>query len=541
LNIIKHQLKKRFNSSFGITTIITGLVFLLMSANQAVGQTPSPTPCSPVIYDFNVTARTGNVAASGDSIAVGVYALVYYYCNNELNTLTETIYEGHLGDASRPIYSISGDIRTFPFGSEYTTQLTKTTSYWVSYTLTSASSPPVVKNSSNEATITVTAAPMPTPTPLPTPTPTPTSKTVQFQQSNFNIGENDGRATITVTRSGNLSAPASVNYATSDEAGSITCGAGSTGKASERCDYATALGTLNFAAGQQSATFNIPIIDDTYTEGAETFTVSLSNAVDAAIGAQSSATVTIIDNDPVTSIAPTGGVPFFIRQQYLDFFNREPDTTGYTIWQQTLGQCPNGGYGEFDNPSCDRVHVSAAFYQSTEFQGRGYFVYRFYQIGLGRRPTYAEFVPDMLRVGGSQSPEQEAASKTAYTAEFVQRAEFTAKYNQAQFQDAGAYVRELERVAGVTVANEGQLISNLQAGTQTRAGVLRAIAESTEVFNKYYNQGFVAMQYFGYLKRDPDQTGFANWVQTLDSSGDYRHMIFGFLYSTEYQGRFGKP
>jgi len=70
---------------------------------------------------------------------------------------------------------------------------------------------------------------------------------------------------------------------------------------------------------------------------------------------------------------------------------------------------------------------------------------------------------------------------------------------------------------------------------------LRAVAESSEVFNKYYNQAFVAMQYFGYLKRDPDQTGFANWVQTLDTSGDYRHMIFGFLYSAEYRSRFGTP
>ncbi len=242
-----------------------------------------------------------------------------------------------------------------------------------------------------------------------------------------------------------------------------------------------------------------------------------------------------------TSTNPIDDIPYFVRQQYLDFFSREPDSTGYTIWQQTLGQCPNGGYGEFDNPSCDRVHVSAAFYQSPEFQGRGYFVYRFYQVGLGRRPTYAEFVPDMVRVGGSQSPEQEAASKTTYTNDFIQRAEFTAKYTQPQFQEATAYVRELERVAGVVVANEAQLISSLQTGTKTRADVMRAIAESTEVFNKYYNQGFVAIQYFGYLRRDPDTVGFNNWVQTITATNDYRHMIFGFMYSSEYRSRFGNP
>jgi len=40
--------------------------------------------------------------------------------------------------------------------------------------------------------------------------------------------------------------------------------------------------------------------------------------------------------------------------------------------------------------------------------------------------------------------------------------------------------------------------------TQTRARVLRQIAESNEVYQKYYNQAFVVMQYFGYLRRDPD-------------------------------------
>jgi len=535
LKIIKQQSKNYSNPSLGLTTLFIGLIILLIPTSRALGQ-----QCAfgPRINSINIDARPysssapGPIYQSGDRVTIIVDSVIEYCSSQPPTTLTTitTIYEGASGDTSNPVYSIPRNGAAFAIYS--TPPLTKTTSYWARITATAGNFPSAVKDS-NAVTVTVT--------PAPSPTPSPTSKTVQFQQSNFNVGENDGRATVTVTRSGDLAATASVNYATSDSAGSIACGADSTGKASERCDYATVLGTLSFAAGQQSATFNIPVIDDTYAEGAETFTVSLSNAVGAAIGSQSSATVTIIDNDTATSIAPTGDVPFFVRQQYLDFFSREPDSTGYANWQQTLSQCPGGGYGEFNNPSCDRVHISAAFYQSDEFQSRGYFVYRFYQIGLGRRPTYAEFVPDMVRIGGSQSPEQEAIAKAAYTTDFVQRAEFTTKYNQGQYADAAAYVRELERVAGVVVANEGQLISNLQAGTQTRGQVLRAVAESSEVFNKYYNQAFVAMQYFGYLKRDPDQTGFANWVQTLDTSGDYRHMIFGFLYSAEYRSRFGTP
>jgi hypothetical protein len=48
------------------------------------------------------------------------------------------------------------------------------------------------------------------------------------------------------------------------------------------------------------------------------------------------------------------------------------------------------------------------------------------------------------------------------------------------------------------------------------------------------------MQYFGYLRRDPDTIGYNNWVTTLTNDpSNYRHMIFGFLYSNEYRGRFG--
>jgi hypothetical protein len=72
-------------------------------------------------------------------------------------------------------------------------------------------------------------------------------------------------------------------------------------------------------------------------------------------------------------------IDFFVQQQYIDFLGRMPDTTGFANWNATLGGCPNGGFGEFDNPHCDRVHVSAGFYLSHEFQGRGYWAYRFYE------------------------------------------------------------------------------------------------------------------------------------------------------------------
>ena len=231
-----------------------------------------------------------------------------------------------------------------------------------------------------------------------------------------------------------------------------------------------------------------------------------------------------------SSSNPIDGVDFFVTQQYLDFLGRLPDAGGFANWVATLNNCPNGGFGEFANPQCDRVHVSAGFYQSVEFQDRGYFAYRFYEVGLGRRPLYKEFIPDMALVGGSQSPAQSDASKAAFTSAFVLRPEFVAKY-------PGLSGQPLANALWVTAGLPG---SPINAGSMTNGQILRAIAETQLAFDKFLNRGFVSMEYFGYLQRDPDSIGFQNWVDTLNADpNNFRHMIFGFIYSDEYRHRFG--
>jgi hypothetical protein len=90
----------------------------------------------------------------------------------------------------------------------------------------------------------------------------------------------------------------------------------------------------------------------------------------------------------------------------------------------------------------------------------------------------------------------------------------------------------------VNLLNRQALVDGLNAGTLTRAQVLRQIAESGEVYQKYYNQAFVVMEYFGYLRRDPDAL-YPNWIQVLDANpADSRHMVEGFVNSTEYRNRF---
>jgi Metallo-peptidase family M12/Calx-beta domain/Reprolysin family propeptide/Bacterial pre-peptidase C-terminal domain len=360
---------------------------------------------------------------------------------------------------------------------------------------------------------------------------------IQLSQSSFSVNEGAGSLTVGVTRTGGTAGAATVNFATSDTAGLTNCTVAN-GRASERCDYATTVGTLRFAAGETSKNIVIPIINDALVEGNETFTLTLSGATGATLGT-SSATVTIVENDSQPSSQnPIDGIQFFITQQYIDFLGRLPDSVGFANWVATLSGCPNGGFGEFDNPHCDRVHVSSGFFLSAEFQQRGYFAYRFYEVALDRRPTYAEFVPDMAQVGGAQSPESEALSKQAYTAAWVQRAAFKSRYDSLSNSQ---YVNALETNAEVTLSNKQALIDALNGGQTTRAQVLRDIVETQAVADRFFNRAFVSMQYFGYLRRDPDPVGFNNWLATLNNNpADFRHMIFGFLFSTEYRQRFGQ-
>ena len=105
--------------------------------------------------------------------------------------------------------------------------------------------------------------------------------------------------TLTVTRSGDVSAPSSVDFVTSDNAGAQNCSVFN-GLASARCDYLMSIGPVQFTAGETSKSFSIPIIDDSYAEGNETFTVTLKSAAGTSLGAQSTTTVMIVDNDSVT-------------------------------------------------------------------------------------------------------------------------------------------------------------------------------------------------------------------------------------------------
>jgi photosystem II stability/assembly factor-like uncharacterized protein len=127
--------------------------------------------------------------------------------------------------------------------------------------------------------------------------------TVQFSAANY-IKSEGGSTNITVTRTGDTSGAASVEFRTGGNS-FVACNV-LNGAAVQNCDFVVSAGTLNFAAGQTSRTFPVMIYDDTYLEGDETLSLTLMNPVGTTLGSQSAASLMILDNDSpgAPSIAP---------------------------------------------------------------------------------------------------------------------------------------------------------------------------------------------------------------------------------------------
>jgi hypothetical protein len=213
------------------------------------------------------------------------------------------------------------------------------------------------------------------------------------------VGEADGHIDVTLTRRGDTSQAATVNYATVDNPGA--------GYATQISDYEIALGTLSFAPGEASKTFTILIVDDTLVEGTKVIDLALSNPVgtNVSLPSQSTATVSIVDNDSAsTSANPYDDARFFVRQHYLDFLNREPDQSGWDFWTGVITQC--GTDTAFTE--VHRINVSAAYFLSKEFQSTGYLAYVTHRSAFGPNAgaspapvLYNTFMHDVQGLGKS--------------------------------------------------------------------------------------------------------------------------------------------
>jgi Calx-beta domain/Carboxypeptidase regulatory-like domain/Beta-propeller repeat len=385
------------------------------------------------------------------------------------------------------------------------------------------------------------------------------SATIQFNVGSYTATETAGKATITITRTSGASGPASVRYGISD------------GTALQKSDYILAFGTLNLAAGETSKSFDVLIVDDAYVEGDEFFFVTLSDAVGATLGTPNPAMVTITDNDTVPTTAnPIDQTRFFVQQQYYDFLSRYPDQAGWDFWINNIDNCA-------PQPSCiesQRINTSAAFFLSIEFQQTGYLVEKMYKASYGdasgtstiggthQLPVpivrFTEFLADAEEIGQGLivgQPGWETVlenNKQAFASEFVQRSRFTtalpttltpAQFVDALNQKAGNVLSASERTTAINLFGGAGNTSNPAA----RAQALRQVAEDQDFSNAEFNHAFVLMQYFGYLRRSPndapdsDYSGYDFWLTKLNQfNGNYLNaeMVKAFLSSDEYRKRF---
>lgn len=241
---------------------------------------------------------------------------------------------------------------------------------------------------------------------------------------------------------------------------------------------------------------------------------------------------------------PINDAQFFIHQHYLDFLNREPDQGGWDYWTEQVTRCGSDQLCVHNK----RIDVSAAFFVELEFQRTGYVVYRIYRAAYGTLPggatranmTFTQFITDRAQlVDGPGLPE----STTNLANNFVQRSEFKAAYPEAMTPTE--FVNKLFDTAGLAgAANAPLRLQQIDAMTnsgKTRSQVLLDVIEIAELKTREYNPAFVLMQYFGYLRRNPDQGGYDFWLNVLNNQepNNYRGMVCAFLTAREYQERFG--
>jgi hypothetical protein len=287
---------------------------------------------------------------------------------------------------------------------------------------------------------------------------------------------------------------------------------------------------------------------------------------DLAANVNSQLTVALVNVTP----GNPDNTDYFVHQHYLDFLDREPDTSGFGFWSNQISSCGGG-------PQCveiKRINVSAAFYLSIEFQQTAYLVERVYKTAYGDATGVStnggqhqlavpgvrlnELLIDTQQVGQDvvvgQSGWQTRLenNKQDFVGQFVQRSRFSAAYptsmTPSQFvdklnQNAGGLLSSSERATAMGLFG-GATDTN---STAARAQALRQVAENQNLYKAEFNRAFVLMQYVGYLRRNPnegqdtDYSGYEFWLNKLNAfNGNFvnAEMVKAFVTSGEYRNRF---
>jgi hypothetical protein len=239
-----------------------------------------------------------------------------------------------------------------------------------------------------------------------------------------------------------------------------------------------------------------------------------------------------------------------VRQHYLDFLNREPDPDGFAFWINQIESCGSDAQCR----EVKRINVSAAFYLSTEFQETGSFAYRFNLLNLygASDPPFLASIRAMQEIGrgvvvGQPGwEEQLKANKLSFVQRYFDEDRLVLSFGRSNEEWIDLVFKYINMFTGITLsqAKRDALVAGLNSGTETRPTAFIKVLDDPDFKAAQFNQLFVIMQYYGYLRREQDPDGLNFWVNKLNQfNGNFidAEMVKAFIASREYRGRFGSP
>jgi hypothetical protein len=172
-------------------------------------------------------------------------------------------------------------------------------------------------------------------------------------------------------------------------------------------------------------------------------------------------------------------------------------------------------------------------------------LYRVHLTSFGAMPRYEEFMSDLERIGrgvvvGSDEQEQQFAMNFAeFLEDWTKREAFIKTFSKL---DDMQYVNRLIENAGISLdpASRQALVSGLADAGETRASVLLKIVDDPRLIEKEQYRSLLALHYFGYLRRNPDDPpdgdlrGFNFWLQVLERQHDVSSLSLAFKVTGEY-------
>ena len=231
----------------------------------------------------------------------------------------------------------------------------------------------------------------------------------------------------------------------------------------------------------------------------------------------------------------------FVRQQYLDVLNREPDPSGLTYWSNQLESCPTGSGCFIGN----RTRIPIALSDANEFRETALFAYRMYMVSYGKTPSLADFMRDRSLLSDVhidwRDPYDTDAAHRSFVDNWVQSDSFRELYPDSM--SASEFVRRLFDNANLKQFDsmQGILVNRMNAGA-SRAQILFETVTSEDLASGIDKESAVPIQLLMQLRQDvsddrrrqvsPDQLDGADLNQV-------RRAICLILTSEEYQRRFG--